>query len=194
MNRKTLVLAALVTGLVTALVAREARAVFEITAEMQKELDRQTQQIKGWAADPVIVRALIWENEKGPIAGMDNEKWKTVRRSDDLHRSFLNSDAGKLLSKKLESSGGVYLRAYLCAARGEAFVSTEKTSRYLNMGQPGFDIPFSTALPWQGPAELDVFSETNDIHIAVPVLSSGRAIGVLTVGLDLGKLAKKAGK
>lgn len=190
MNRKSLAVAALVS----ALLAGDARAVFEITPAIQRELDRQTEQIKTWAVESVIVKALFWENQKGPIAGMDNEKWRSVRRSDDLIRSFINSDAGKFLGRKLESSGGVYVRAYLCAAQGENFVSTEKVSRYLNVGQPGFDIPFSTALPWQGPPEFDALAETNDIHISVPVLHNGKAIGVLTVGLDLAKVARKAGK
>ena len=189
-NRKSLVLVALLG----ALAVREARAVFEITPPVQKEIDRQVEQIRGWAADPVIVKALFWENQKGPIAGMDNEKWKSVRRSDDLIRSFINSDAGKLLAKKLEASGGLYLRAYLCAEKGENFVSTEKVSRYLNAGQPAFDLPFSTALPWQGPPEFDALTETNDLHVSVPVLHNGKPIGVLTVGLDLGRIAKTVGK
>ncbi len=178
----------------SALLVHHARAAFEITAAIQKELDRHTEQLKVWTTEPVLVRALVWENQRGPIAGMDNEKWKTVRRSDDLIHSFINSDAGKFLGRKLEASGGVYVRAYLCAEKGENFVSTEKTARYLNAGQPSFDVPFSTVLPWQGPPEFDALTDTNDIHISVPVVHNGKAIGVLTVGLDLGKLAKRTGK
>ena len=185
---------AAVVLILSALFMSDARGAFEITPALQKELDRQTEQIKTWVTEVVLVRALIFENQRGPIAGLDNEKWKTVRRSDDLIHSFVNSDAGRFLGKKLEASGGVYVRAYLCAEKGENFVSTEKTARYLNAGQPSFDVPFSTALPWQGPPGFDALTETNDIHISVPVLHNGKAIGVLTVGLDLGKLAKKTGK
>ena len=176
------------------LLAGDARAIFEITPAVQKELDRQVEQIKTWSTDPVITKALAWQNRRGPIGGMDNEKWKSVRRSDEMIWNLINSEAGKFLGKKLEASGGVYVRAYLCAAQGENFVSTEKTSRYLNAGQPAFDVPFSTALPWQGPPEFDALSDTNDVHVSVPVIQNGKPIGVLTVGLDLGKLSKKAGK
>ncbi len=190
MNRKL----AAVAVLVACVLAHAASAVFEITAAIQRELDRRLEDVKAMAADPVIVKAVFWENQKGPIAGMDNEKWKSVRRSDEMIRSFVGSDAGKLLAHRLEASGGVYVRAYVCGSRGEKVASTEKTPRYLNAGQPYFDVPFTTAQTWQGPPEFDAVDETNDIHLAAPVLNGGRPIGVLVVGLDLGKLAKTAGK
>ncbi len=58
------------------LLANTIWAGFEITPAVQKELDKQVGQVKAWAADPVIVKAVLAQNEKGPIAGMDNSKWK----------------------------------------------------------------------------------------------------------------------
>jgi hypothetical protein len=190
MTRKSLTLAVL---LACALAGR-AWATFEMTAALQKELDRHVEKIKTWAVDPALVKAVFWEGKKGPIAGMDNEKWRSVRRSDELVRSFLGSDAGKLLAKKLEGSNGLYVRAFVCGSKGEQIASTEKTDSYLFGGQPRFDVPFTTAMPWQGPPELDADSDAHDVQIAAPVIASGRPIGVLVVGVNLTKLEKTIGK
>lgn len=190
MTRKllTLVLA------LACVVASRAHATFEMTAALQKELDRHVEKIKAIALDPVLVKAVFWEGKKGPIAGMDNEKWKSMRRSDELVRSFLGGEAGKLLAKKLEGSNGIYVRAFVCGSRGEQIASTEKTESYLYGGQPRFDIPYTTSMTWQGPPELDADSDAHDVQIAAPVIASGRTIGVLVVGVNLTKLGKTVGK
>ncbi len=174
--------------------AWRALAAFEMTAALQRELDRQIGQIKTLAADPVLVKTVLWKNQTGPISGMDNEKWKTIRRSDDLIRSSMSNDAGKLLSKKLESSNGIYVRAFVCGRLGEQVALTEKTENYFYAGQPRFDLPFRTAMPWQGSPELDQDTDTYDIQIAAPVLSFGKPIGVLVVGVNLTRLEKTIGK
>jgi hypothetical protein len=190
MNKK---LGSLAVALSCVLAGR-ARATFDVTAALQKELDRQIVQIKAWAADPLLVKTVLWKNQMGPLNGMDNEKWKTVRRSDDLIRSYMGNDAGKLLARKLEGSNGLYVRAFVCGTRGEQVALTEKTENYLYAGQPRFDFPFRTAMPWQGPPELDTDTDTYDIQIAAPVLSFGKPIGVLVVGVNLTKLEKTIGK
>ncbi|HVO50720.1 MAG TPA: hypothetical protein VMV60_06985 [Thermoanaerobaculia bacterium] len=174
--------------------AWRALATFEMTAALQKELDRHIVQIKAWAADPLLVKTVIWKNQMGPLSGMDNEKWKTVRRSDDLLRTYMTNDAGKVLARRLESSNGIYVRAFVCGTRGDQIAMTEKTENYFYAGQPRFDLPFRTGMPWQGPPELDSDTDTYDIQISAPVLSFGKPIGVLVVGVNLTRLEKAIGK
>ena len=65
----------------TALMVTSAFAQkFELTPGMQAELDRQKTAIAGWAASPTIVTAVLEQNQRGPIPGMDNPKWKQTRR------------------------------------------------------------------------------------------------------------------
>lgn len=174
--------------------APAARAGFEITATIQKELDRHVEKIKAWGADPALAKSVFWAGQKGPIAGMDNERWRSVRRSDDVVRSFLGNDAGKFLAKKLETSNGLYVRAFVCGSHGEQIASTEKTELYFYNGQPRFDVPFTTAMTWQGPPELDADTDTHDVQIAAPVVANGKTVGVLVVGVNLTRLEKTAGK
>ncbi len=190
MNRKLVTLVVVLA----CVLAGAAHATFEMTAALQKELDRHVEKIKAWALDPTLVKTVFWENKKAPLAGMDNEKWKTIRRSDDLIRSSMSNDAGKLLARKLEASNGLYVRAFVCGSRGEQLASTEKTDSYIFAGQPRFDVPYATAMTWQGPPELDIDTDTHDVQIAAPIIASGRTIGVLVVGVNLTKLGKTTGK
>ncbi len=173
--------------------AGPARA-FEMTPAMQKELGHQAEVVKAWAAQPVIVKAVVEQNAKGPIPGMTNETWKSVRRSDELVKALVQNPAGRLLVQKLGDSNGLYVRAFLSGSRGEKAAFTEKTISYLHAGQAKFDVPFTTGKTWEGPPELDTITETHNVQIAAPVFSNGKAVGVLIVGVNLAKLEKISGK
>lgn len=176
-----------------AVMATLAWAAFEVTPAVQKEIDRHVDVVKGWAADPVVVKAVEGQNAKGPIAGMDNAKWKTVRRSDDLVKGFQTCEAGKFLKAKADASSDAYPEAFLSAAQGEKVAFIEKTTSYIHKGSAKFDVPFSGKV-WQGQPEFDESSQTHQIQVGVPVVSGGKSIGVLVVGINLTKLEKSAKK
>lgn len=161
----------------------------EITPPVQKEIDKSIEAVKAWAASPAIVKAVVAQNGKGPIAGMDNAKWKTVRRSDDLVKGFQSCEAGQLLKQKLADSGELYAEAFLSAAQGEKVAFVEKTTSYIHKGSAKFDVPFG-GKPWQGKPEFDESSQTHQIQVGVPVVADGKPAGVLVVGINLTKLEK----
>ncbi len=169
-----------------------AWAAFEITPALQKDIDQTVETVKGWAAEPAIVSAVAAQNQKGPIAGMDNPRWKTLRRSDALVKEFQSNDAAKLIKQKVDGSQGLYSEAFLSASHGEKVAFVDKTSSYLHQGQPKFDTPFTSGKSWQGQPEFDESSQTYQIQVAVPVLAAGKPVGVLVVGVNLSKLAGAA--
>lgn len=183
-----------ILGTALALAIASPALAFDIGPALQKELGRQAEIVKTWAAHPVIVKAVVEQNEKGPIAGMTNEAWKSVRRSDELVKSLVQNPAGRLLVQKLGDSSGLYVRAFLSGARGEKVAFTEKTISYLHAGQAKFDVPFASGKTWQGPPELDTITQTHDVQIAAPVFANGKTVGVLVVGVNLAKLEKTAGR
>jgi hypothetical protein len=176
-----------------AMIASLAWAAFEITPAVQKEIDRSVEAVKVWAASPAIVKAVMAQNGKGPIAGMDNAKWKAVRRSDDVVKGFQNNEAGQFLKQKVAESSELYSEAFLSAAQGEKVAFLEKTSSYTHKGSPKFDVPFG-GKTWQGKPEFDESSQTHQVQVSVPVLADGKAAGVLVVGINLTKLEKVAKK
>lgn len=174
------------------LTAMGAWAAFEVTPPVQKGLDQIIETVKGWATDPVIVTAVAAQNQKGPIAGMDNAKWKSIRRSDALVKEFQSNPAAKLLQQKLDESKGLYSEAFLNANQGEKVAFVAKTSSYLHRGSAKFDTPFSSGKPWQGQPEFDESSQTHQVQVAVPVLADSKPIGVLVIGVNLTQLTGSA--
>lgn len=165
---------------------------FEITPAVQAELDREKAIVAGWAADPTIVKAVEEQNRKGPIAGMDNAKWKKTRRSDLTVKQFQDNHAGRFLRAKMRESNGVVTEAFLNAAKGEKVAFGEKTSSYIHAGAAKHNVPFTTGKPWQGKPEFDESSQTYAIQVSTPVLSQGRPIGSLVIGVSLSHFKRAA--
>jgi hypothetical protein len=165
---------------------------FEITPAVQAELDKQKQVVAGWAADPAIVGTVKAQNAQGPLAGMDNPKWKATRRSDALVKGFQANPAGQLLKSKIDGSGGAFSEAFLNGSHGEKAAFVEKTTSYVHAGQAKHDVPFGSGKAWQGKPEFDESSQTYAVQISVPVNDGGKAIGSLVVGVNLTHLEKIA--
>jgi hypothetical protein len=163
-----------------------AASVFEVMEDIQEQITWQVWNANGWAASPIVVEAVLAQNKKGPIAGMDNAKWKTVPESDALVKGFIDNETGKFLQAELAKTDGVCVGAFLNAAQGEKVAFTEKTGSYIHKGSPKFDAPFATGKPWQGKPELE--DKVYIIQISVPVLSDGKPIGALVVEIDGSKL------
>jgi hypothetical protein len=121
---------------------------------------------------------------------MDNDTWKTTRRSDPVIMAFQDNPAGRYLKAKLEQEGSVFNEAFLSASKGEKVAFVEKTTSYIHKGKPKFDVPFTTGKSWQGEPEFDESSQTYAVQISTPVLSDGKPIGVLVVGVNLSYLEK----
>ena len=187
---------AVLVALATALTATAGfpQAKFEITPGMQAELDRQKTVIAGWAANPTIVNAVLEQNKRGPIAGMDNPKWKQTRRSDAVVVGFQSNAAAQFLKAKVEDAKGTNNEAFLSASHGEKVAFIEKTTSYIHVGQGKFDVPFGTGKSWQGQPEFDESSQTYAVQISVPVLADGKPIGALVVGVNLTHLQGVAKK
>jgi hypothetical protein len=178
-----------VVGLLT--LAGPAGAL-EITPAVQAELDKQKVVVAAWAADPAVVAAVRAQNAKGPIEGMDNAKWKTVRRSDPTVKGFQDNPAAKVLKSRVEAGSGAFNEAFLSGAQGEKVAFVDKTTSYIHKGQAKFDVPFGTGKAWQGKPEFDESSQTHAVQVSVPVMDGGKVIGALVVGVNLSHLEKIA--
>ncbi len=187
----------LVLGLVAACAQQgtgRCASCFGVMSEVQGKITQETWLAGGWAASPVVVEAVLAQNKKGPIPGMDNAKWKTVPENDAIVQGFLNNSAAKFLKEELAKTDGICTGAFLNAAQGEKVAFNEKTGSYIHKGSAKFDVPFTTGKSWQGPAELDDSGKVYEIQVSVPVLSEGKPVGVLVVeinGTKLEELAKK---
>jgi len=170
----------------------KAESCFAVMEQIQEKITWQVWNANGWAASPVVVEAVLAQNAKGPIPGMDNKKWKTVPESDAIVQGFINNEAGKFIKAELAKTEGVCVGAFLSAAQGEKVAFTDKTGSYIHKGSAKFDVPFSSGKTWQGEPELE--DKVYIIQISVPVLSEGKPIGALVVEINGSKLEALAKK
>lgn len=192
-TRPCVVWALMVTALVASVTA--PAGAFDITPAVQAELDRQKAAVTEWAADPVVIGAVRAQNARGPIAGMDNAKWKATRRSDPVVQDMVRSPVARLLRRKIDASGGALDKAFISAAQGEKVAFAEKTISYLHRGQEKFDAPMSTGKPWQMTKPwFDESLQGYAIQVAAPVVDGGKPIGVIVASVPLAHLEKLAKK
>ncbi|MBI1823328.1 MAG: hypothetical protein HY200_01850 [Nitrospirae bacterium] len=167
---------------------------FEMTPTVQAQLDKEKAVIASWASDPLIVKAVQLQNKKGPIPGIDNAAWKVTRRSDPVIKAFQENPVGQFLKDKIETKDSAFSEAFLSAGKGEKVAFVEKTTYYIHKGMPKFDIPFNEGKTWQGKPEFDESSQTYAVQVSTPILSEGKPIGVLVVGVNLSFLEKVSKK
>lgn len=162
----------------------------ETNPEIQARLDKEKAIIDSWASDPIIVKEVLQENKKGPIPGLDNEKWKGIPASDPTIKAFQENPAAHFLKSKLEAKDSILTEAFLNGAGGEKVAFVEKTTYYNHKGMAKFEVPFRKGTAWQGKPEFDESTQTYAIQISTPVLMEGKPIGVLVVGVKLVALEK----
>lgn len=179
---KTLLAVVLGCAFVGNLLALDPAA--RITPEIRAQLDAQKRTLVKWAAHPVLVAAVKAQNAQGPIPGLTNRKWRSLKPEDPVVLAFQKSPAGTVLAKKLAASGGMFNEAFLCGALGEKVAFAEKPSTYIHKGEPKFDIPM-TGKTWEGLPEYDKSSRSHAVQVAVPVFDKGKPIGVLVAGLSM---------
>ena len=167
---------------------------FEVMPVVQDQITQKIWLANGWAGSEPVVEAVLAQNQKGPIPGMDNPKWKTVPENDAIVQGFIKNEAAKFLLEELEKTDGVVTGAFLNAAQGEKVAFTDKTGSYIHKGAAKFDSPFTTGKAWQGQPELDDSGKVYEVQVSVPVLSDGKAIGVLVVEINASKLEELAKK
>jgi hypothetical protein len=173
------------------LVASFARAQnTEMNPAIQAELDKEKAEIASWASNPLIVKEVQEQNKRGPVAGLDNDKWKATPASDPKIKAFQENPAGHFLKEKLQAKESIFTEAFLNGSNGEKVAFVEKTTYYIHKGMPKFEVPFRKGAAWQGKPEYDESSQTYSIQISAPVLSDGKPIGVLVVGVKLASLEK----
>lgn len=159
-------------------------STFRITPEIRSQLDTQKRVLAQWAKEPTVVAAVRAQNTKGPIPGLTNRKWRSLKPNDPTVTAFQQNPAGVLLTRKMAASKGLFNELFLCAAQGEKVAFVEKPTTYLHKGEPKFDVPMS-GKPWEGVPEFDKSSHSHAVQISTPVFDKGKPVGVLVGGVSM---------
>lgn len=162
----------------------------DITPKMQPNIDQYKKQTVQWAADPLIVQSVKEANAKGPIAGLDNAKWRELKESDPVVQGFVTHRTGQLLTKWMNADTKGINKIILSGAKSQPVAFTSMPPVYLGKDMPNFDVAMGGKV-WQQPeSRLDSSTNIDTVQIAAPVKDDGKVIGVLLVSLIADNLRK----
>ena len=161
----------------------------DVTPKMQPKIDAYLKQATAWAGDPLIVKAVKVANATGPIPMMGNAKWRELKEADPLVTAFVDSTAGKLLTKWLNADTKGINKIVLSGDKSHRAAFTSMPALYIGKGKPNFDTSFNDGKVWQqSETKPDPSTNIESVQISAPVKDGDKVIGVLLVALTASNL------
>jgi hypothetical protein len=157
-----------------------------LAPELKAKVDAKVKELQAWSTDPKIVDAVKAYNEAPPAEAeaMTNEKWKGLSLLDPFVRSYTKNPLAEYLKTKRDESMS---EIFVSGADGNKVAFLAKTSFWCHKGKDKHSQPMS-GKTWIGPAELDESSGQLQVQVGLPVLSGGKPIGSVVIGLSVTKL------
>ncbi len=158
----------------------------DLGASVRMRIDEKIAEIKTWAANPVVVAAVVAHNSSlSPAeATMTQERWKTLIAIDPFVRGYVKNEAAAVL--KAQKKAWV-AEAFVNDAKGYKVAFLSKTTNWCHARMPKHEVPM-TGKVWQGQPAVDASAGVLEMQISVPVLKDGQPIGSFVVGLGLSDL------
>lgn len=176
-------------GFLAAMMATTAAA--QSADATQKRLDAETVKLKAWAQDPVFVNAVTAQNNQHvPLAEIQkrDEAWITGKAEPLVKQMTTGSCADHL--RQLTSSGTIYGETFIMDNQGALVCANLKTGDYWQGDEPKWTRSFNSGKGgvFIDRPRLDESSKEHLAQISLPIMSGGKAIGAITVGIDVVKL------
>ena len=148
--------------------------------------------LQDWGRDPVPVAAVRQQNARGQtldqIAKLD-VAWIAESGVTPFMEALMTNEAAREL-KTLEGTQPYFVESFLMDHQGANVAMTNKTSDYWQGDEDKFTASYldGQGAVHIGPVKFDSSAQTYLVQVSVPVLDAGRAIGALTIGIDLDRL------
>lgn len=158
----------------------------------QKIKDLAQSQLAAYGKDAVIVAAVKAENAKGKtleqIKAMDAKWMATPGVSDDM-KALMDSECGKFL-QGVQKSAPYFAEIFVMDNQGANVAMTDKTSDYWQGDEAKFQKSFNggTGAVFVDEVKFDESTQTYLVQVSVPVMDGDKAIGAITIGLDVDKV------
>ncbi|BBO83267.1 cache domain-containing protein [Desulfosarcina ovata] len=142
--------------------------------------------------DPVIVAVVKAENAKGKtldkIKAKDQE-WTATPGIADYMKALMDSPCGKHL-REIQQSAPYYAEIFVMDNQGANVAMTDKTSDYWQGDEAKFQKSFNggSGAVFVDEVEFDDSSQAYLCQVSVPVMDGTRAIGAITIGVDMDQL------
>ncbi len=160
--------------------------------ELPSEIHDLIPTLQSWGVDEVLVAAVQAQNAQGltldAIKKRDKE-WRAVEGLDGAMKDMMNSPAAKRLSQ-YEQSAAYFFELFLMDNQGANVAMTNKTSDYWQGDEAKWQESFKNGqgAVHVGDVEFDESAQDYLVQISVPVMQGDKAIGAITVGVNLDEL------
>lgn len=159
--------------------------------DTQKRLDAEALKLKAWAADPLLVNAVVAQNNQHLAMAEINkrdEAWIAGKAEALVKEMTTGACADRL--RALTATSPIYGETFLMDNQGALVCANQKTSDYWQGDEAKWQRSFNNG---QGGVfidrpRLDESAKEHLAQISLPVLSNGKVIGAITVGIDVDKI------
>lgn len=164
-------------------------AMFNFSAHAEGDANKVLPDIKKLASDPVVVSAVKAQNTKNlsmeAIKALD-DKWIAAQGKVPEAGELMGNAAAKML-KAAETAKPYFKECILTDNKGANVAISELTSDYWQGDEPKFSNAFADGKGSDYVARPKKDASTGQViaQVSVPVMDGGKAIGTLTVGVDL---------
>ena len=158
----------------------------QLTPGQQTQIDHCIQMVETWAADPVIVQAVVEQNHHldEAAAALTNDAWKALTLLSPAVRAVAKNPAALALKGHAADWTS---EVFLNDAEGRKVAFLAKTTSWSHATSAKHTQPMA-GHTWQGPVEVDSSSGLQQVQVAVPVLAEGKVVGSLVVGVRFASL------
>ena len=167
-------------------------SVLAWSEEVPEKVKAIVPSIMAWGSDPILVTAVKQQNATqltlDAIKKRDAE-WRKVDGLDDQMKAMIGSTAGKRMLE-LEVSKPYFFELFLMDNQGANVAMTNKTSDYWQGDEAKWQKSFADGKGalHVGDVEFDESAQDYLVQLSVPVMDGDKAIGALTIGVNLDDL------
>lgn len=167
-------------------------SVFSFAEEVPQEVYDLAETMKPLGSDPTVIAAVRAQNAEGLTLDTIKKRdadWRKVTGMDDFMSSLMNSAVAKTLVK-FGSSQPYYVELFLMDNQGANVAMTNKTSDYWQGDEAKWQESFAggAGAVHIGDVEFDESAQAYLVQVSIPVMDSGKAIGAITIGVNLDEL------
>lgn len=184
---------------VLAVVLAAAPATTQPAPELEA-IHADVEQVRAWTQDPVILGAVRDQNALNvPLSRIRAIDISWLAEADNPRmQSLLKNPCAKTLSAftGARQARQGYREAFVMDNQGALVCMTRKTSDYWQGDEDKWRKGFAEGrgAVFVSAPELDDSTGAKLVHLSVPIMDGGKAIGVLTAGIDSDLLQQRAKK
>ncbi len=158
-------------------------AANDLPADVQAKVEKAKKRLTELAADPSVLAAVREANVRG-AGGMNNGKWIDLEEGAPPVKAVLTTNISAQIAKWEQADSAVN-KIVLRDHGGNLVGASVRPLLFNNSNQPVFIQPMKGQAWAADNIKPDPTTQIPSVHVAAPVMDSGKAIGVLHAGVSV---------